>query len=159
MKQPKLVLVLASLAAFALLGVGAAVAVAPPAKLPKPGTWETKDGAGGFTLKRGTGKQSDKLFVSSVHAVTEVLENCNVTVPMTVVGKFPLKTYKVNGANFAGVGKAAGLEFNRVPAKVVFEGQTLDGEFNVAFATNGIRASSFIEAGPCKAEFHNAQRK
>jgi hypothetical protein len=94
-----------------------------------------------------------------VHGITEVLENCSVTVPMTVVGKFPLKTFKVNGTNFAGVGKAAGLGFNRVPAKVVFDGQTLDGEFNLSIAPNGIRASSFIEAGPCKAEFGNAQRK
>jgi hypothetical protein len=158
LKQLRLTLVLTSLAAVALLGVGVAEAVAPPAKLPKPGTWEGKDG-GGLTLTRGKGKQSDKLYASNVHGVTEVLENCSVTVPMTVVGKFPLKTFKINRANFAGVGKAEGLELLRVPAKVVFEGQTIDGEFNLSFAPNGIRASGFIEAGPCTARFGNAQHK
>lgn len=162
MKNLKLVLI--TLAALSLLGAGIANATAPPAKLPKTGAWQTKDGTTGFTLKRGKGEQSKRLFLSNVHVVTEAYGNCLVEGPVTVLGKFALKKFTINGANLVGVGKAEGFELLRLPVKVVFEGQTVDGKFSASFSPNGSRATIFVEtqteaSGYCTANVSSVGHK
>ncbi len=148
-----------SLVAFLLLGAATASAIAPPAKPPKTGTWERGDGTGGLTVTAGKGKKRGTLYVSNIHGVTEAIGNCAGGTPVTVLGTYPLKTVSMNGANFFGVGRAVGFELLRIPAKLSYEGQTVDGEFNVAFSQNGIRASLFVEVGLCTADLDNVQRK
>lgn len=148
-----------SLVAFLLLGAATASAIAPPAKPPKPGTWERADGTGGLTVTAGKGKKRGTLYVSNIHGVTDTLGNCTGGTPVSVGGTYPLKTFSMNGANFYGVGRAAGFELLRIPAKLSYEGQTVDGKFSVSFSQNGIRTSLFIEVGLCSADIDNIQRK
>ena len=160
----KLMLVLLSFAVVCLLGAATAAATAPPAKVPKTGAWQSSDGISGFTLKRGKGKQRSKVLLSGFHTVTEAYGNCLVAAPVTVLGKYALKPFSLNGANFVGVGKAQGFELLRVPAKVIFEGQTVEGKFSVAFSPNGTRASVFVEvqteaSGYCTASYGNVGHK
>ncbi len=155
----KLRLAALSLVAFLLLGAATASAIAPPAKPPKTGTWERSDGTGGLTVTAGKGRKRDTLYVSNIHGVTDALGSCASGTPVTVLGTYPLKTFGMNGANFFGVGRAVGFELLRIPAKVSYEGQTVDGKFSVAFSQNGIRASLFVEVGLCSAEVDNAQRR
>lgn len=77
-----------------------------------------------------------------------------------MLGKYPLKTFKINGYSFPGVGKAVGFEFLKIPAKVVFEGQTYDGSFKVEFLNNGSKAHyGAIEFGGCETVFQSGKRK
>ncbi len=153
----RLRLLLCCLAAFALLGAGVAFAAV---SLPKAGNWVTSSAEGGFTLTKGKGKQKDKVYLSGFHLTTEAREGCDTAGPIEVLGKFPLKTFKINGYNFSGVGKAVGFEFLKVPAKVVFEGATHDGSFKVEFLNNGSKAHyGAIEVDGCETVFTSGKRK
>ena len=151
----RLRLPLACLAAFALLGAGVAFAAV---SLPKAGTWVTYSAEGGFTLTKG--KQKDKVYLSDFHLTTEVGEGCEAAGPVKVLGKYPLKSFKINGYNFTGVGRAEGFEFLKIPAKVVFEGATHNGSFKVEFLNNGSKAHyGAIEFDGCEAVFTSGKRK
>lgn len=153
----RLRLALASLAAFALLGAGLATAASGPT-YPKAGTWTIGSPGGGFTLKKGTGKQKDKVYVTSLTTeVTEAKEACEATGPVQVLGKFPLKGFRINGADLTGVGKPSGFELFEVPAKVLFGGATYDGSFNVSFSTNGKFGSGRVTFDDCTTTFRGAK--
>ncbi|HEX3239325.1 MAG TPA: hypothetical protein VHR18_04220 [Solirubrobacterales bacterium] len=153
----RLHLALASLAAFALLGAGFASAAGGPI-YPKSGAWTIGSPPGSFTLKKGTGKQKDKIYVSGLTTeVTEVKEACKATGPVTVLGKFPLKSFRINGADLSGVGKPSGFELLEVPAKVLFGGMTYNGSFNIAFTTNGKHGSGRVTFDYCTTTFRGAK--
>jgi hypothetical protein len=152
----RLRLPLLCLATFALLGAGVAFAAV---KLPKAGTWTTSSAEGGFTLTKGKGNQKDKVYLSGFHLTIEVREGCHVAGVATVLGKFPLKTYRINGYSFPGVGKAVGFEFLKIPAKVTFEGTTHNGSFKVEFLNNGSKAHyGAIEFDGCETVFTSGKR-
>lgn len=158
MKRSRIALM--SLLAFALIGASAAQAVSVPT--PKTGSWTTTGVSGGFTLKKGKGNQSDKIFVSNFSLSSELnTEACeNTSSVAKVLGKFPLKYVTLNGYSFWGAGKASGYEFLEVPAKVSFNGKTVNGRFKLAFTHSAKRAAEgHIEFGSCELAIVSAQHK
>jgi hypothetical protein len=153
----RLHLAIAGLAVFVLLGAGFASAAGGPI-YPKTGAWTIGSPGGGFTLKKGTGKQKDKIYVSGLTTeVTEVKESCEATGPVQVLGKFALKGFRINGADLTGVGKPKGFELLEVPAKILFGGTSYNGSFNIAFSTNGKFGSGRVTFDYCTTTFRGAK--
>jgi hypothetical protein len=107
--------------------------------LPQAGAWKFGEAVGGFSLVKGKGKMSGKLFLTNVHSFTTNFVGCpEKPERITVSGRFPLKLlplagfpgYKAWGVGKTGTEKrysdgSPGLV--SIPAKVTVAGKPVEG--------------------------------
>ncbi len=134
-------------------------------KLPKPraGAWKFEDAVGGFSLRKGKGKNKGKLFLANVHSFTQNFSGCPLkSERITVAGRFPLKLLGLAGYpgyRAWGVGKT-GKETRysddnqgivSIPAKVRVDGKLVEGGA-IKMDFSGVEENTFniliIEFGP-----------
>ncbi|MFN8161149.1 MAG: hypothetical protein U0R52_08950 [Solirubrobacterales bacterium] len=143
-----------ALIVVALLALGGAAGAAS-SPTPPTGAWKLNPG-GGFTLKRGKGRNRGRIYLSNYHGRTGAYAGCpSKPTAVTVLGRYPLKRFTRAGYTAWGVGRNSGGDATPRAGKVKAAGKTYNGSFYLVFDYSNPRRviGGSIQFGSCLTQF------